>query len=258
MRLHQQTLAVVAAMLLVGLCPPGLLAQETIPSADEPPSSLKVDRPPINVDFFIALYGGMAFPTKTNAQVDSASRNDHFTVIDQAFSSSKSLGGKIGVWVPTLRERTGLDFGYAIDVTNYQPDIKSGRFKATGIANGAPVSAVTWADKINVDSTLYTLNLLFRVPLYVSAEYPNGRVYPYGGGGVGIQNTSFGTQGRAPRDFGTQALAGLNLFLTPHIAMFGEYKFTNVKQTLGFATSDEKYTFAVHHAVFGLAYHFGR
>jgi len=213
---------------------------------------------PASVDPFIALYGGMAFPTKTNAQVDSAADNDHFTVIDQAFSNSKSLGGKIGLWTPMWRERTGLDVGFAFDVTNYQPDIKSGRFRATGTANGTPVSAITWLNKVDVNSTLLTVNLMFRVPLYVSAEFPNGRIDPYGGGGVGIQNTSFGSQGKAPRDFGTQALAGLNVFMTRRIAFFGEYKYTHVKQTLNFATSEEQYTFAVHHAVFGLAVHFGR
>ncbi len=245
-------LAVCFTLLMVGLQRSSASAQEPLPLP--PPEAT---RPSLRVDPFIAIYGGMAFPTKTNAQVDGTSSNTHFTVTDQTFSNSKTLGGKIGLWSPSLRERTGLDYGFALDFTSFQPDIKSGRFRATGISNGTPVSAITWLNKVDVDSLLFTVNLLFRIPLYISEEFPNGRFYPYGGGGIGVQSTSIYSQDRNKSDFGTQALAGLNFFLTKRVAMFTEYKYTYAKQTLEFATSNEQYIFAVHHAVFGLAIHFG-
>ena len=43
------------------------------------------------VDPYIALFGGMTLPSKTDAKVNNAGMN--LTFLDQDFGSSKSLGG---------------------------------------------------------------------------------------------------------------------------------------------------------------------
>lgn len=229
------------------------------------PSILLADEgtlPAPHVDSYIAVFGGATFPSDTDVKVDDNARDLHFTVLDQTFSKSKSLGGKVGAWFPGFRRSTALDLGLEIDVTNYQPDVKAGHFRATGTANGNTVVGATMPATLDVNSTIVAMNVLLRLPLYVSEEYPHGRLYPYIGGGPGFQNSSFGSQGKANYDFAVQGVAGVHVFLIRQVSIFAEYKFTHAEQTFGFITStgttqDERYTFNVSHAVAGLAVHFG-
>jgi hypothetical protein len=142
------------------------------------------ETPPSQIDPYIALFGGIALPSNTDRQVDDPSANARFTVIDGRYASSSSLGGKVGLWFPGLRQSTGLDYGFGIDVTNYQPDIKAGNRRATGISNGLPVTRSWRSSETDVNSTLVALNVLLRAPFYVSEAFPHGRLYPYVGGGI--------------------------------------------------------------------------
>ncbi len=220
----------------------------------------EVTKPP-QVDPYLALFGGMTFPSTTDVKVTNGGTN--FTILGQDFSSSKSLGGKVGVWIPALRRSTGLDLGLEIDVTNYQPDVKAGQHRANVTVNGTTVTGTAGRSRdMDVNSTILAANVLLRLPLYVSDEFPRGRFYPYLGGGPGFQKSSFGTTGKSHPDLALQAVAGMHVFLAKRVSLFAEYKYTHASQTFGFTTStggtqDEKYTFNVSHAVAGLAVHFG-
>ena len=231
-----------ALVLLVGWSAPLASAQED---------------PPLQVDPYIALFGGVTLPSRTDTKIESSEFNQHVTVFDQTFASSRSLGGKVGVWVPAFRRATRLDYGLELDVTNYQPDVKAGRFRASGTVSGIPVIGASMSSNLNVNSTIIAANLLLRLPLYVSEEFPHGRLYPYLGGGPGFQNSTF-DGGRANSDFAIQAVAGLHVFLAKRVSLFGEYKFTHVDQTFGLGGQDVTFTFNVSHVVAGLAFHFGR
>jgi opacity protein-like surface antigen len=217
-------------------------------------------RPP-QIDPYLALFGGVTFPSNTDGELNNGGLT--LTVMDQDFGRSKSLGGKVGAWFPGLRRSTGLDYGLEIDVTNYQPDVKAGRFRASGTFNGIPVNGTVSSSRdLDVNATIVAANVLLRLPLYVSDEFPNGRLYPYLGGGPGIQKSTFGSEGRSDFDLALQAVAGVQLFLVKRVSLFAEYKFTHASQTFGFrtstgATQDETYTFNVSHAAAGLAVHFG-
>jgi opacity protein-like surface antigen len=215
------------------------------------------DVPSHRVDPYVALFGGVALPSRTDTTVESGAFNQHFTVFDQNFASSRSLGGKIGVWIPAFRRSVGLDYGLELDVTNYQPDVKAGQFRGSGTASGTPVAGASLSRSLNVNSTIVAGNLLLRLPLYASEAFPNGRLYPYLGGGPGFQNSTF-TGGRANSDFAVQAVAGLHIFLAKRLSLFGEYKYTHVSQTFGLGNQDTTFTFNVSHLVGGLAFHFGR
>ena len=130
------------------------------------------DVPSHQVDPYVALFGGMALPFRTDTTVESGAFNQHFTVFDQHFASSRSLGGKIGVWIPAFRRSVGLDYGFELDVTNYQPDVKAGQFRASGTASGIPIAGASLSRSLNVNSTIVAGNLLLRLPLYVSEAFP--------------------------------------------------------------------------------------
>jgi len=212
-------------------------------------------------DFYMSFFGGWASPYKTDVRVDSPGTSQLFTFHDVELSGSRSLGGKIGVWMNLLRERTGLDLGFEIDVTNFSPEVKAGqRLRATGTSGGATVTSATTAQR-DINSNVVALNILIRKRFGVTDELPNGRWFPYVGIGGGGQRSTFGSGG-IKTDPAFQAVAGAKVFITRHIALFGEYKFTHSEQTLGFISSttgtpfEEKYTFNVNHAVGGLAFHF--
>ena len=83
--------------------------------------------------------------------------------------------------------------------------------------------------------TPIVLNAIYRLPLARNADFPQGRIHPYVGVGLGAfiatlesrttvldVNTSFSDTDVRP---GFQAIAGTRFFLTRHIALFAEYKF---------------------------------
>lgn len=209
------------------------------------------------IDPYIAVFGGMAMPSNTDRRVDDNTFNNHFTVIDAGYGNSKSLGGKVGMWFPGTRRASGLDLGVELDVTNFQPDIQAGTRKATGTANGVPVTGSTRISSTDVNSTIVAVNGLVRLPLYVSSAFPHGGLYPYMGVGIGMQNSSYGSEGRAPHDLALQALAGLQILITRRVALFTEYKFTHAQQTFTFGSQDQTIDFNVSHVVAGLAIHLG-
>jgi opacity protein-like surface antigen len=211
------------------------------------------------IDRYISVFGGVALPSKTD--VTEVSPGTNLTIFDVKLDNSPSIGGKIGMYITKFRAGRGLDFGLELDITNYSPDQK-GNQVLRGTLNGVPVGVITTA--ININSTLIAVNLLARKPFGVTQDFPNGRWSPYVGIGGGVQTSTFeppGTikKGRQP-DPAFQALAGVKAFLTQHVALFGEYKFTHASHTfetqIGAAIITDKFTFNVNHLVAGIAVHF--
>jgi len=77
--------------------------------------------------------------------------------------------------------------------------------------------------------------VLYRVPLATSAELPRGRFQPYAGVGLAVLMAKLSTT-TTPFDVNKaitasdnqpalQVLGGVRAFLTPHVAVFAEYRF---------------------------------
>jgi opacity protein-like surface antigen len=152
----------------------------------------------------------------------------------------------------------GIDLGLELDITNYYPT-QAGRkrYAATGTSGGATVVGAT-TSQLNFNSTLVAMNVLTRLPLMVSQEFPNGRISPYFGGGVGFDRTYY----RATRLEGTeydvayQAKVGAEIFFIKNLSVLGEYKFTATEHTFKDSRGDNDYNFNVNHFVGGVAMHF--
>lgn len=210
-------------------------------------------------DFYISFFAGRAFPNTTDIRTDNPAAQD-FTAKDAKLSSSLSLGGKIGVWIKRLRPTTGVDIGLEWDVTNFSPDQVASRYPGSGSSGGLPVTSVI-TPQMDMNSNVVTLNVLIRKPIAVTQELPNGRWFPYIGIGGGWQSTTYASGG-IKTDPAFKAMAGAQLFVTKHIGLFGEYKFTYSEQNLGFtspttgAIFHQNYVFSVNHLVGGVALHF--
>lgn len=216
-------------------------------------------------DVSLGAFVGGALPFDTNVKSSGQTRGlpFSFTAKDLTLKDSVSFGGKLTGWWTGLRPRTHLDFGAGLDITRFYPDIKAQTASISGTIGGLPVSGVSapWP-KVGVSSTLVGLNALVRWPLGVTPELPNGRWYPYLGLGGGADIARATLEGSSDTDTAAalQVLGGVTLFLTRHLALFAEYKFTHASHSFAFSgpgyQETDKGTGDVNHLVGGLAWHF--
>jgi opacity protein-like surface antigen len=99
------------------------------------------------------------------------------------------------------------------------------------------------------------------------ARYPGPTVQPYAGIGVGLAIARLGEspganiRGDTDVTSALNLLAGLRFFVTPYVALFTEYKYTDARfqfdNAFGFGTVGGFVgDYAVQHLVVGLSYHF--
>jgi hypothetical protein len=189
------------------------------------------------LDFYVSGFGGYSFPLKSDLLFQGTT-----VISDLELDKSPSFGGKFGMWFTAPRKTLGIDIGTEVDVTNFNPDTPG---------------------TLQLNATYFGVHILARVPMGVTSELPNGQWFPYVGFGGGGQRVAFEapgiTEGRhtAPA---FQGLWGAKVFLTKHIAVFGEGKFTYASHTLTFqdAFSRADFDLTVHalHGVGGLSVHF--
>jgi len=101
------------------------------------------------------------------------------------------------------------------------------------------------------------------VGVNVLARYPGRTFQPYAGTGAGVViarlSDSTTTQSNTDVASGWNVLAGLRTFVTPHVAIFTEYKYTQATlrfdQAFGMVGGFEG-TYRAQHVLGGLSYHF--
>ena len=125
-------------------------------------------------------------------------------------------------------------------------------------------------DHASFDYTPLSLLFMFRLPLDVSEEIPQGRIQPYLGIGPSVSfYTHYSTDvGVGSSDWGFSygflLPAGLKVQLSRHVALFGEYRFTYHDIEIGgpgkafllAASPRTETTLTGHNLLFGAAYHF--
>lgn len=201
-------------------------------------------------DIYVSVFGGGNVPFRTDVRETGPATN--LTASNVELKKSGTVGGKMGLYLTEFRDTLDMDVGMELDITNFSPD--------AGRAAGAMVTPM------NISSNIVAVNFLLRKPFEVTYELPNGRWYPYIGIGGGLQTSTFEPPGITRKGSDTSAafqwLAGAKVFLTQHVALFGEYKFTHASHTFGTqntttgAITTDKYTFDVNHFTAGIAVHF--
>jgi opacity protein-like surface antigen len=156
------------------------------------------------------------------------------TFKDVELNTSAVLGGKAGFFFdrPILGGNAGLE----LEAYHFRPDIDEQpvSFSSNGL------EAKTTFIATDVQITAVALNGLYRLALAASSEFPRGRFHPYVGIGIGAfiarvetrttaldVNTEFADTDVKP---GAQAVVGAKFFVTPHVALFGEYKFIHTEE----------------------------
>jgi len=238
---------------------------------------------PAHAEWYFSVFGGTAFSESktTKTQLDLTTPLGTATLLDGTFSEvdfhdSVLVGGKLGYFL--TRPLLGGHFGSELEFYYTEPAASRQTVEFQGTASGVPVT--TDLSIQGVDFTVFTLalNLLYRVPLFTSDEYPFGRVQPYIGAGVGAFIATMHTR-TSPFDNNTrihdtdvrpgiQALGGLKFFVFRNVAVFAEYKFVQTQEftfnfkadgTIGGVPVTEHATdradLTQHQAAFGIAIH---
>jgi len=177
---------------------------------------------------YVGLFVGAAITQDTDVE-DKLVTITRFK--DVGFDTSAVFGGKVGFFFdPPVLEG---NFGLELEAYHFRPDIET-QTVSLSCDGFCGTFRLTGAD---VHVTVIGLNGLYRLPLSRSDEFPQGRLHPYVGVGLGAFIAHLETKtsvldvstnfGDTDVTAGVQALAGMRFFLTRHIALFGEYKFVS-------------------------------
>jgi opacity protein-like surface antigen len=185
---------------------------------------------------FVSLFAGAAFTQ--DADVDTTLNLDSLALLDGTlrnvrFDTAPFFGAKGGYFFEPLI--LGGHVGLELEVAHFELRVGEQTVRFTGTSLGQPIDTETPIQKVDVDVTTIGLHALYRLPLAESPEFPRGRVHPYLGLGLDLWIASFATT-TSPLDVNRhvsdddlepalQALAGVKLFVTGHLAVFAEYKF---------------------------------
>ncbi len=236
---------------------------------------------PARAEFYFAGYLGASFTQSSDVEsIDNTTR--FFTITTPPFGTfstqvspfSRTLkdvgretslmgGGKLGYWLDPFP-----NLGIEADAYHFSPDSERNNVPITGNTAGVPIPAGTTVSLGANRASIAVLgfHLMGRLRFLQSSELPNGRLQPYLGVGPGIFFADVSTFGVAHRDttVGVQALAGLKVFLSRRVSLFGEYKFSHFTPELEFfptltsRTKSTKVTVDLnsHHLYGGVALHF--
>ncbi|MGH7310952.1 MAG: outer membrane protein [Candidatus Rokuibacteriota bacterium] len=238
---------------------------------------------PVHAELYLAVFGGVAFSESkvtetrldvTNPQLGTLiSLDGKLDAIE--FDDSLLVGAKFGYFF--TRPFLGGHFGTELEFYYTQPEVSSQTVTFSGTMQGVPTTTQLSASA-SFDVFTVALNLLYRLPLFTSEAYPNGRLQPYIGVGAGAFIATMETR-TTPLDSnkqiedtdvqpGVQALGGLKFFLTRNVAVFAEYRFAQTDEftfdfkaqgTLGglpvTETARDRSDLTQHQAAFGIAVH---
>jgi hypothetical protein len=190
---------------------------------------------PARAEWFFDLYAGGARTENGRLELETAGASLRDPV---DYSESFAASARLGYWLGFARW-----LGVAVDGSFFEPDDD---------ITIIPISAL----------------LMLRFPLFQSDDIPGGVIQPYVAAGPGIFITRF--KGRVPfidervdettADPGLDARAGIAIQLASNLALFAEYRYTDVKPeldvTLGGLDIDAETRFRTHHLLGGLSFRF--
>jgi len=238
---------------------------------------------PAHAELYLAVFGGTAFTESkttetqlnlTNALGTSTVLEGEFSEVD--FHNSVLAGAKLGYFF--TRPLLGGHFGSELEFYYTEPHASRQTVTFSGTMFGSPTTTDMSIQSVHFEVFTVALNLLYRLPLLTSAEYPHGRLQPYVGVGAGAFIATMHTR-TSPFDSnskiedtdvqpGVQALGGLKFFLFRNVAAFAEYRYAQTDEfTFNFRaqgtvggvpmteTARDRSDLTQHHAVFGLAIH---
>lgn len=203
-------------------------------------------------EWFLDLYGGRAMSKNTDVDASIASSGLGFITITSHseridFDASFTFGGRWGYWLDVFPY-----VGFSLDLSYSEAE----------------------DENVDINAIPLSLLLMLRWPLFKSEKFPYGRIQPYGAIGPSLffYHARVDFQPNLPEkissyitDIGLDLRAGLSWQIHRHWAIFGEYRYTDIKIAFtntdflfGFAGSKEsmKTKLKTNHFLAGISYRF--
>jgi opacity protein-like surface antigen len=191
-------------------------------------------------EMYVAGMVGYTAPNDlTNVQGTGA--NSGISLSDLELKSSVAYGGKIGYFFP------GVNWlGIETELYNTTPHVKQQSVTASGFGVTVPIGTLPG---FNLRVLNWGINAIVR--------YPGKTFQPYAGVGLGVFFAEAKFQGQSDSDTapGLNALAGIRLFATDHLALFAEYKYNRASFNLPTAIGFEA-DYSANIFMGGVSYHF--
>jgi len=234
---------------------------------------------------YFGLYAGVAFPFEDDLTIGDFPSPGNFTtdlkVLENNGDTTGIIGGKFGYFLETLPF-----LGFELDAFNvFGPDFDFNRTRNIDVKTGVvgrpdlgvigplsgtrvqPLSDFGVGPEGEVGLTGVMLDIVGRLPLMRSQEFPVGRLHPYIGVGGGWVNARLdvpnGVDGGGFNDtsntWGAQGLVGLRYFASPNVALFAEGKYLYIPNVAFKDGGTRAYTdFNLATASGGISFHFPR
>lgn len=221
--------------------------------------------PSVHAEFFVDVYGGKGSGT-----------GDSFSGFYIEDTTSLYGTDTYNVWSAqddlsdVESEIYGIRFGYWFNF-------------GLGLAlDGSHFKTIPEDSDTEISLTPLSFLIMYRYPLMTTVEFPRGRLHPYIGVGIAAGMAEVTTHysylygdydiDEDTSSYGFDARLGLKIFLTEHIAVFGEYRYTaiHVEQSASFQsgnswlfptvirnhTVNNEADVQTHHFLGGIGYHF--
>jgi opacity protein-like surface antigen len=198
-----------------------------------------------SAEWYVGGYGGITLPNKLS-NIHGTGVDADKTTSDLKLQNSFLYGAKIGRFfenIPWL--------GLEADLSYARPNLKQQTVTSNFL--GIPVSRLS--PGADVDVAMGLVNII--------ARYPGQRFQPYIGGGAGLAYgrishlvTASSTNASATdTSIAFDFLTGMRVFVTKHVALFTEYKYTRTS----FSWENNvllKGDYSAHNLAVGLSFHF--
>lgn len=217
---------------------------------------------PAAAEWFADLYAGLSFSQNSDLKL-----NDHGigpgTFEDVEFDKALAWGGRAGRYFDALPF-----LGLGLDVFSYSPYIGPQSVQLRGcFYPGGCGSGQGGTGSFEVETTAVSLDLMLRLPLWKTADAPQGRVQPYVAAGPPLFITTITP--RHTRNFrnhdsdtdislGYKLAGGIAVQVFKNLALFGEYRFTHVSPEVELRDASNRKTtlradLDTHSALIGLS-----
>lgn len=192
-------------------------------------------------EMYVGAQIGYAMPSKVS-DIEGTGPNSGSTLSDLSLKNNVAYGLKIGGYFPNALNWLGVEFEGFYN----QPDIKS------QIVTEYPGGSTAQIQSNRLRVAHFAVNVL--------ARYPGTTFQPYIGigGGANVASLSENVNNGIVDDVAIapslNALAGLRIFLTEHLALFGEYKYN--RSTFKFSDNELEAKYQTNMFVGGISFHF--
>jgi hypothetical protein len=187
---------------------------------------------PSSAEWFADIYAGATFTENRDIKLDDRGIG-RGTFRDVEFDPSLAWGGRVGRYFDSLPF-----LGLALDIFNFSPNISPQSVHLEGcFFPGGCGSGQGGTGSFDITVMAISVDLMLRLPLFKTAEAPQGLFQPYVAVGpplflttVNPRNTRLFRNHDSDTDvsFGYKAAGGLAFQVYANLVLFVEYRFTHV------------------------------